>query len=178
MDLLSTSMTLPNFLPSSFPTSSFMCSKGTPQTWTQKGVWVKFIFVEDSPCLHRVKRMRLLSKFQGLFLSTQFSWYMELNLNWSILFPTSTIRTSDPIFHAALRVLLSALMFWCLSDSRRPNRLRVHSSISSGLLHLDIEISSSSTFVNCSFFKFSTTSCSMERKENTNPLPRDSWRSF
>ena len=33
-----------------------------------------------------------------LFLSTHSFWYFELNLNWRIFFPTSTILKFEPIF--------------------------------------------------------------------------------
>ena len=90
-DRLSTSMTLPILPTISRPTSSVICSNGKPQTWTQNGAWVKTKLADDKPLLHRHKSRRLFSKFQGPLLSTHSSWYIELNLNCKILFPTSTI---------------------------------------------------------------------------------------
>ena len=116
LDLLSDSMNFPRLFPSFLPTSFDMRSNGSPQIWTQKGEWVKVMFVEDRSFLHLVSSKRLLSKFQGPFFSTHFSWYSKLNLNCSTLLPTSTIYKSDPIFHDDLKVFFIALWFWCLSE--------------------------------------------------------------
>ena len=146
-DRLSVSVYLPNLLPKSLPTSSDIFSKGSPQTWTQKGEWVKEIFVTDNPFLYLHKSKRLLSKFHGPFLSTHSIWYFELNLNWKIFFPTSTILKFKPNFQADLRVLFRALKFWFRYARRGPNKLNAHSSNSFDLLVVEIEMSSSSSFV-------------------------------
>ena len=150
---LSTSINLLSLLPISSPTSCDICSKGRPQIWTQKGEWVKEIFVEVSPFFHLQSKRRLLSKLQGPHLSTHSNWYFELNLNWSILFPTSTILMSEPIFHVDLRVLFRARWFCCRSERSRPKRLRKHSSRRSELFVTVIGIASSSSFVSCKFCK-------------------------
>ena len=161
LDLLSDSMNFPRLFPNSLPTSLYMCSNKSPQIWTQKGEWVKVMFLEERPSLHLVSSKRLLSKFQGTFFSTHFRWYSKLNLNYSTLLPTSTICKSDPIFHADLKVFFIALWFWCLSKRSRPKRLRKHSSSSSDLHLIVMGISSSSSFVSWRLSKRSTTTCSM-----------------
>ena len=67
------------------------------------------IFVTDNPFFHLHISKRLLSKFHGPFFSTHSIWYWELNLNWKIFFPTSTILRSELSFQADLRVLFNAL---------------------------------------------------------------------
>ena len=161
MDCLLTSKTFPSLHPISITTSSYICSKGSHHTWTQKGEWEKEIFVDVNPFLQRQRRRRLLSKFQEPLLSTQSSWNIELNLNCKILFPTSMILRSDPIFQASLKALLRALRFWWRSARRWPKRLWWHSSISSGLLAFVMEMLSSSSFVSYKFLSWLTTSFSM-----------------
>ena len=146
----------------SFLTSSNIYSNGRPQTWTQKGAWVKEIFDTVNPFLHWHRRRRLFSKFHGPLLSTHSNWHNEPNLNCQTLFPTSTILKSDPIFHAVFRVFLKALWFCCRSVRRHPKRLNKHSSRSSDLAIFVRTISSASSFVGCSFWKLFKTSCSME----------------
>ena len=122
------------------------------------------MFVAKRPFFHLHSNRRLLSKFHGPFFSTHFSWYSELNLNCSILFPTSTICKSEPIFHANLNMFFKALWFLCQSDSNLPKRLKAHSSRSSNLLLVVIEISSSSSFVRWRLSNPSTTTPTWERK--------------
>ena len=122
---------------------------------------MKEILAVDKPGLHRHRRSKLFSKFHGLLFSTHSSWCIELNLNCKILFPTSTILRSEPIFKADLNVLLNACWFCYLSASNLPNRLREHSSSRSGVLFVDITISSSSSFMSCSLFRLSTMACSV-----------------
>jgi len=119
------------------------------------------MLVDVSPFLHRQSRRRLLSKFHGPLFSTHSIWYLELNLNWRMLFPTSTILKSEPIFHAIHNVLLRARGFCCRSDSSHPNRLSEHSSNSSCLPMVDIVISSSSSFVSCRLCRLSMIPCSI-----------------
>ena len=80
---------------------------------------------------------------------------------WKMLFPTSIILSSEPIFHAALRVLFKALWFCCLSENSFPNRLSDHSSKRSTLLWAENDISASSSLVRQRFWRLFTTSCSM-----------------
>lgn len=115
--------TCPSCSPHPYPLL-LSCSNGRPQTWTQKGEWVKDMFEIDRPFLHLQRRSKLFSKFHGPSLSTHSSWYSEPNLNWNMFFPTSTILSSDPIFHIDLRLLLRARWFWCLFARSRPKRLR------------------------------------------------------
>ena len=122
---------------------------------------MKLMLAEDSHFLHRQRRRRLFSKFQGSLFSTHSIWYLELNLNCKMLFPTSTILKSEPIFHANLKVLLRAPRFCYRSDSKRPTKLSKHFSSNSGLLVADIGISSSSSFVSCRFCRLSTILCSI-----------------
>lgn len=157
----SISMNLPMLFPSSLPTSSNISSNGSLHIWTQKGEWVKFIFVAESPLHHLHNNSRLLSKFHGPFCPTHFIWYSDLNLNCIMLFPTSTICKSEPIFHTIYSMFFSSLKFWFLSTSRRPNRLSEHSSNRSDL-HLDLmELFSSSSFVRRRLDRPSTTVWSM-----------------
>ena len=114
---------------------------------------MKATFVEVSPFFHLQSKRRLLSKLQGPHLSTHSIWYFELNLNWSILFPTSTILMSDPIFHADLRVFFRARWFYCRSKRSRPKRLREHPSKRPEQFVTVIGIASSSSFVSCKFCK-------------------------
>ena len=122
---------------------------------------MKEILAIDKPGLYRHRRSKLFSKFHGPLFSTHSNWYIELNLNCKILFPTSTILRLEPIFQADLNVLLNARWFCCLSASYLLNRLREHSSSRSGVLFVDITISSSSSFVSCSLFRLSTMACSI-----------------
>ena len=160
-DRRSVSIKLPRLFPSSLHTSSAISSNGSPQIWTQKGEWVNVMFVLVKPLLHLHSNNRLLSKFHGPFFSTHCSWYSELNLNCKILFPTSTICRSEPIFQANLKMVFRALWFWCLSDNNRPNRLRLHSSRRSDLHLVVIDISSSSSLVRRRLSKPSTTAWSI-----------------
>ena len=169
----SVSINLPRLLPKSLHTSSNISSKGSPQIWTQKGEWVKVMFVLDRPLLHLHNNKRLLSKFHGPFFSTHCNWYSELDLNCKTLFPTSTICKSEPIFQADLKVDFKALWFWCLSDNKRPNRLRLHSSSRSYLHLVVIEISSSSSsLMRRRLSKPSTTACSMVALRKGGIYPR------
>ena len=79
-----------------------------------------------------------------------------------MLFPTSTIIKFNPIFHAAFSVFLKALWFYWRSVRRRPKRLKEYSSISFDLATFAMTISSSSSLVSCSFWRQSTTSCSID----------------
>ena len=162
-ECLLTSMNLPNLLPISSPTPYDICSKERPQIWTQKGEWVNEIFVEVNPVFHLQSKRRLLSKLQGPHLSNHSIWYFELNLNWSILFPTSTILMSEPIFHADLRVFFRARWFCCQSERSRPKRLREHSSKRPKQFVTKIGIASSSSFVSCRFCKLERILGSMTR---------------
>ena len=157
----SVSINLPRLLPRSLHTSSDISSKGIPQIWTQKGEWVNVMFVLDRPLLHLHNNKMLLSKFHGPFFSTHCSWYSELNLNCNTLFPTSTICKSESIFQANLNMDFKALWFWCLSDNKWPNRLRLHSSSRSDLHLVVIVISSSSPSARWRLSKPSTTAYSM-----------------
>ena len=109
--------------------------------------WVKEMFVTDNPFLHLHMSKRLLSKFHGPFISTHSIWYVELNLNWKIFFPTSTILRSEPNFQADLRVLFKVLKFWFWSARNLPKRLSANSSKSSDLLVVEMELFSSSSLV-------------------------------
>ena len=123
---------------------------------------MNLIFVTESPLLHLHSNSRLLSKFQGPFCLTHFSWYLDPNLNYRTLFPTSTIWRFEPIFHDDLIVFFNALWFWFLSIKRWPKSLREHSSSRSNL-HFDfIEISSSSFLISQRLSNPSTTIWSME----------------
>ena len=174
-------MNFPMLLSSSLPTSSDMSSKGSPHIWTQKEEWVKLIFVAKSPLLHLHSNNRLLLKFHGPFCSTHFIWYSDLNLNCKMLFPTSTIFISEPIFHAIRSVFFSALRFWFLPASRRSKRLREHSSNKSNL-HLDLmDISSFSSFVRERLDSTSTTVWSMvvlgeKGRQSSRNNPNDVWK--
>ena len=113
------------------------------------------------PLLHLLRNTRLLSKFHGPFFSTHLSWYSEPNLNYRMLFQTSTICKFDPIFHANLRVFFSARWFCCLSDKSLPKILKEHSSNRFDLQLVVMVISSSSSFVRWRLRRPSTTACSM-----------------
>ena len=162
---LSTSNTLPILLPISFPISSVIFSNGNPQIYTQKGEWEKLIFFDVKPFLQWQRRSRLLSKFHGPLFSTNSNWYLELNLNFRILFPTSTILKSEPIFHATFKVFFRALWFWWRFVSRHLNKLKEHSSKISELLIFAMTISSSSSFVSFNFSKLFITSWSMRTRK-------------
>ena len=87
-------MKRPKLFPKSRPTFFDMSSKGRPQIGTQKGEWVKTIFVADEPFDHLHNRSRLLSKFQVPFFSTHFSWYSEVNWTGGCYSPRP--RFADP----------------------------------------------------------------------------------
>ena len=80
-----------------------------------------------------------------------------------MLLPTSTILNSDPIFHVALNVLFRALIFYCLSERSRPNKLNEHSSKRSSWLCVVLGISSSSSFVRQRFCNSFITVCSIKK---------------
>lgn len=160
-DLVSISTYLPSLLPMSFPMSSDICSNGNPQIWTQKGECVNSMFSAVSPLFHCRRSSRLLSKFQGPFFSTHSIWYWDLNLNWRMPLPTSMILRSEPIFRTDLSVLLKARWFGCLLTCSLPKRLNAHSSKMSGLLWFVIWMSSSSSLVNCRFWRLSSIVCSI-----------------
>ena len=84
------------------------------------------ILLTDNPFVHLHRSSRLLSKFHGPLCSTHSIWYLELNLNWRIFFPTSTILKSEPIFQADLKVLFKARIFWCRSARSCPDKLKAH----------------------------------------------------
>ena len=161
---LSISIKRPMLFPISRPTISDMSSNGKPHNCTQKGEWVKMMFSDVSPFFHLQRSSRLFSKFHGPQFSTHSIWKREPNLNWKMLFPTSIILSSEPIFQAAFRVLFRALWFCCLSVRSLPNKLREHSSKRSALFWAVIEISDSSSLVRRRFWRLFTTSCSMEKK--------------
>lgn len=119
---LSISMKLPILFPISLPVSSVISSKGTPHTYTQKGECEKIMFAAINPLLHLHNKSRLLSKFHGPYFFTHSIWCFELNLNWRISFPTSTILKFGPILHTDLSVLFRARWFCCLSDKSFPKR--------------------------------------------------------
>ena len=144
-DLLSISRTLPSLLPMSFPASSDMYSNGNPHTWTQNGAWVNTMFDAVKPFHHRHRRSRLLSKLHGPLLSTHSNWHTYPNLNWNTLFPTSTIRKSEPIFHTVFIVILV------------------------------MNISSASSLVSCSFWKLFKTSCSIDLRCTGNSSNQFGW---
>ena len=137
----------PNLLPRSLPTSSDILLKGRPHTWIQNGKWLNEILLTDNPFVHLHRSNRLLSKFHGLLCSTHSIWYLELNLNWRIFFPTSTILKFEPILQANLRVLFKALIFWCRFARSWPKRFKTHSSNRSDLLVVEMDMLSSSSLV-------------------------------
>ena len=126
------------------------------------------MFEADKPFLHLHNNSKLFSKFQGPFCSTHCSWYSELNLNCKMLFPTSTICKSEPIFQVDFNVFFKALWFWSLSVRRCPKRLNEHSSSRSALLLDVMGISSSSSLVRWRLSRPSTTDCSIPSVEGGN----------
>lgn len=113
---------------------------------------MKDILAVEIPFFHHHSSRRLLSKFQGPLFSTHSSWNLELNLNCKMSLPTSTILRSKPIFHATHRVFLRALRFCWWLERSFSKRLREHSSRRSTRLEFEIQISSSSSVVNYSFW--------------------------
>ena len=130
--------------------------------------------MEVSPFFHLQSKRRLLSKLQDPHLSTYSNWYFELNLNWSILFPTSTILKSEPIFHTDLRVFFRARWFCCRSERSRPKRHREHSSKRPKQFVTVIGITSSSSFMSCRLCKLERILRSITR--NYGLLPKENKR--
>ena len=69
--LQSTSMTLPSACPISCTASSVIKSKGSPQTWTHIGMWVKVTEQAVMPFSHLRKTRIWLSKHQGPLFQTR-----------------------------------------------------------------------------------------------------------
>ena len=133
--LQSTSMTLPSPCPISCAASSVIKSNGSPQTWTQIGMWVKVTERAVIPFSHLRKTRIWLSKHQGLLFQTQFSWHSIENLNCSRPSSSSTIFKSSPIFHIDLSKFLATLILIGLVVRNLPIKLKEYSSRISFLLN-------------------------------------------
>ena len=128
---LKTVLSISNIVPRPFSmsraTTSLSNSKGRPQTWTHKGIWVKQMLRGVISLIHFLSTSIWLSKLQGPLSSTHFSWFSNLNRNWSSSLPTLTIfRSAKLPYWTQERFRSSDVYRFIHKESTK--RLRAHSS--------------------------------------------------